>query len=436
MAKRISRRELIKTTAAAAAASALRVPAHASNPKRLPPNDRIRFAAIGTGGRGAAHLDPAFQHGDLVALCDVDAETLCKALLNYPAANTFNDYRQMFDAMHDKIDAVIVATPDHHHAPASAMAIKLGKHVYCEKPLTRTVFEARKLAQLAREHKVATQMGNQGTAGSDLRRVAALAKKGTWGEPKEVHCWTDRAGGWWPQGVERPPSKPAPKTVNWDVWLGPSPWRDYADGYHPFAWRGWWDFGCGALGDIGCHCMNLPYMALDLRDPLAISAETSGNNKQSFPAWSIVHYEFGPTKTRGPVALHWYDGGKKPDPALIQQSELPGNGCIMVFEHATIFAPAEYGQGGTIVGGAPMPEVEFEVSPGHFEEWVLAIKGGKPAKSDIALYSGGLTEMVVLGNLAVWAGERLEWDARKMRVKNRPEFDAMIKPAYRKGWSL
>src|SRR5581483_1522607 len=143
-----------------------------------------------------------------------------------------------------------------------------------------------------------------------------------------------------------------------------------------------------------------------------------------------------PTKTRGPVALHWYDGGKKPDPALIQQSELPGNGCIMVFEHATIFAPAEYGQGGTIVGGAPMPEVEFEVSPGHFEEWVLAIKGGKPAKSDIALYSGGLTEMVVLGNLAVWAGERLEWDARKMRVKNRPEFDAMIKPAYRKGWSL
>lgn len=440
MAKRqtgISRRDLIKASAIVAAGAVAGVPALATKRQRPSPNDRIRFAAVGIGGRGAANVDSAAAHGDIVALCDIDAQARSKSLLQFPNASTFADFRKMLEGLADDIDAVIVSTPDHTHAPAAALAMKLGMHVYCEKPLTRTVFEARRLAQLAREKKVATQMGNQGTAGADLRKVAALVKAGTFGRPKEVHCWTDRSGGWWPQGVRRPDPQPSPPHISWDLWLGPSPERPYAPGYHPFAWRGWWDFGSGALGDIGCHCMNLPYMALDLRDPAAITAETSPHNADSFPAWSIVHYDFPARGSRPAVQLHWYDGGKKPNEQLAGGMSLAPNGCLMVFDDATIYSPGEYGSGGQLVGGGALPHVDFEPSPGHFAEFVEAIRGGRPAKSDIAGYSAGLTEVVVLGNLAVWArGERLEWDSRRMAVRRREDLNALIRPSYRSGWPL
>jgi hypothetical protein len=213
--------------------------------------------------------------------------------------------------------------------------------------------------------------------------------------------------------------------------------RPHAPGYHSFAWRGWWDFGSGSLGDIGCHCMNLPFMALDLRDPIAVTAQTSGHNRDSFPSWSIVKYEFPKRGNREAVNLHWYDGGKKPPQELAPGVDLGGNGCLIVCERATLFMPAEYGQGARIVGGGEMPAIVVEESPGHFTEFANAILGKGKAKSSIPEYSGPLTETVLLGNLAVWAdGPRVEWDSKRMRVPGHPEYDTLIHPKYRSGWKL
>jgi predicted dehydrogenase len=313
-----------------------------------------------------------------------------------------------------------------------------GKHVYVEKPLTRTVGEARALARIATENGVHSQMGNQGTASTNLRKVARLVREGAFGAVKSVHCWTDRCGGWWPQGVDRPfPTDPAPPTVNWDSWLGPAPFRRYAKGYHPFAWRGWWDFGSGALGDIGCHCMNLPFMALDLRDPLTVQAQTSGHNRDSFPAWSVVTYEFGSRGRRGPVTLTWYDGGKRPPQDLAPGVSLNPNGSLIVCEGATLYSPAEYGMETQIVGGGFLPETTVEESPGHFVEFARAVAGGPKPVSNIPDYSGPLTETVVLGNLAVWAdGDKVHWDSANCSVSGTHEYDSLVDPSYRAGWEL
>lgn len=439
MTNRPSRREILKGSAATAAGlmiggSALAQGGRGGSSRR---GDRIRFAIIGVGGRGEGNLNSAAQHGDIVALCDVDAERRAKALVNHPDAATFGDYRRMLEAMRGQIDAVVISTPDHTHAVAAAMAMNLGKHVYVEKPLSRTIGEARKLTEIARAKRVVSQMGNQGTAAEDLRRAAALVKMGAFGAVREVHCWTNRAGGWWPQGVARPAPTDKPKTVDFDLWLGPSPERPYAQGYHPFAWRGFWDFGSGALGDIGCHCMNMPFMALDLREPSAVSAKTSGHNRETFPEWSIVTYEFPRRGSRPALNLYWYDGGKKPPQELAPGMELGGNGAIIVCERATLFSPNEYGGAFQIVGGAAMPNVEIEKSPGHFTEFARAIQGDKRPMSSIPEYSGPLTETVLLGNLAVWAdGERLAWDSRSLRVPGHPEYDALIRPKMREGWKL
>lgn len=436
MSRNPTRRDILRAATATAVGMSIVAPAAARKPRS--PNERIRFACVGVGGKGWSDIEDCARFGVVVALCDVDVNTRVKGLVQYPRANTFADFREMLDAMGDEIDAVTVSTPDHSHAAASALAMRMGKHVFCQKPLTRTIGEARRLRQLAREHRVATQMGNQGTARSDLRRAAAALNSGAFGKVKAVHCWTDRCGGWWPQGVERPAPKRSPQTVDWELWLGPSPYRPYADGYHPFAWRGWWDFGSGALGDIGCHCMNLPFMALDLRDPIAVRAETSGHNRDSYPSWSVVEYAFAERRGRSPLTLTWYDGGKRPPQDLGPGVIFGGNGTLFECEGGTLYSPNEYGADTMVLGGTPLPDVEFEESKGHFEEWIEAIEGGKPARSNIPDYSGPLTEMVLLGNLAVWAGgTRIEWDSRRARVKGGSrEFDALIHPEYRKGWEL
>lgn len=393
---------------------------------------KVRFACVGVGGRGGADLESAAKNGVVTALCDIDTNTLADQMKKHPNAATFTDYRTMIERMHSEFDAVVVATPDHNHAAAAALAMRHGKHVYVEKPLTRTVGEARALANIARENNVMSEMGNQGTASTNLRKIAKLIKQGAFGKVKEVHCWTNRAGGWWPQGVQRPfPTIDVPKNVAWDTWIGPAPFRHYAPGYHPFAWRGWWDFGSGALGDIGCHCMNLPFMALDLRDPVAIKAQTSGHNRDSYPAWSIVTYEFPIT------TLTWYDGGKLPSQDLAPGVKLDVNGSLIVCERATLYSPAEYGMSTQIVGGGELPSVDVEESPGHFEEFARACAGGPKPVGNIPDYSGPLTEMVVLGNLAVWAdGPRLEWDAANMNVRGTDEYTDLIHPKYRMGWEL
>jgi len=437
MAKEITRRDVLKGSAAAVASLAIGNALGSEPKQRTPPNGHLRFGVVGCGGRGWDDMQDAAQFGDIVALCDIDVRNRTKAMLEHPRAAAFDDYRAMFESMHGKLDAVIVATPDHHHAIASALAMHHGLHTYCEKPLTRTIWEARQLARIARERRVATQMGNQSTASTNMRKAAAHIQAGTFGHVKEVYLWTDRAKGWWPQGVARPKSGKAPKQVDFDLWLGPRPERPYADGYHPFAWRGWWDFGSGALGDMGCHIFNMPFMALDLRDPIAVQAQTSGHNRDSFPEWSIVHYEFGERNGRPPVRVTWHDGGKQPDASLAPGFNIGGNGSIVVCEKDTIFCPDESNTQFSLVSGKPMPEIDVDVSPGHMAEFAHAALGGKPARSNFPDYAGPLAETVLLGNLAIWAnGPRLEWDAKQMQVKGTHEFDSLIKPAFNPGWAL
>ncbi|HXG08896.1 MAG TPA: Gfo/Idh/MocA family oxidoreductase [Gemmataceae bacterium] len=394
-------------------------------------NEQINFACIGIDGKGRSDTADAAKHGNIVAICDVDEQRLERAAQLYPKAKKFVDFRKLFDEMGKSIDAVTVSTPDHTHAAASALAMRLGKHCFTQKPLTRTIYEARRLGEIAREMKVATQMGNQGTASSGLRKAAALLRAGAVGTVKEVHVWTNRPI--WPQGGTRPETAPVPSYLHWDLWLGPAPERPYGKGYHPFAWRGFWDFGTGALGDMGCHNINMAFMGLDLRDPIAVEAETSGHNKEMFPKWSIVRYTFPARNGRPALTLIWYDGGKKP-PAELLDGQDPGlNGTLVIGEKGKLFSG---GRDYKLLGGATELKVDFPESPGHFVEFVRAIKGGPPAMSNFPDYAGPLTETVLLGNLAIWAGRKIEWDAQGLRATNAPEVEPLIRPAYRKGYTL
>ncbi|MBC8065580.1 MAG: Gfo/Idh/MocA family oxidoreductase, partial [Chlorobia bacterium] len=400
-------------------------------------SNRLRFGIIGCGGKGWSGMEQAAEHGDIIAICDTDAKERSRGMLEHPRATTFDDYRSMLEAMRGQLDAVVISTPDHHHAIASAIAMRQGLHCYTEKPLTRTIWEARQLAKIARDNKVATQMGNQSTANTAMRKAAAVIRSGAFGAVKEVHLWTDRAPAYWPQGIPRPTAKPTPKHLDFELWVGPRPDRPYGDGYHPFAWRGWWDFGTGALGDMGCHIFNMPFMALDLRDPSSVRAQTSGHNRDSFPEWAIVHYEFPERNGRPALNLYWHDGGKKPAATLAPGFNYGGNGSIVVCEKGTIYSPDESNSRFMVVGGGTMPDVKVDESPGHMAEFVQAIKTGKPAVSNFPNYSGPLTETVLLGNLAIWAnGPKLEWDAKRMKVKGTSEFDSLIKPDFRKGWGV
>lgn len=434
MALKSTRREFLKTSALAGAGVWVVESGVLADVKS--PNERIAFACIGVGGKGGSDTSDAAKHGDIVALCDVDEDTLNKAGEKYPNAKRFTDYRKLFEEMGKSIDAVTVSTPDHHHAPASVLAMRMGKHCFCQKPLTHSIWEARRMGEIAREMKVATQMGNQGTANPGLRRSAALVKAGVLGTVKEVHVWTNRPI--WEQGGPRPEGMPAPSSVHWDVWLGPAPERPYAAGrvYHPFGWRGWWDFGTGALGDMACHTVNMPYMALDLRNPTSVVAETSGNNKDSYPKWSVIKFEFPANDQRPAVAMTWYDGGKKPPPELIGDMKLSNSGSLIVGEKGRLYTPGDYGENGMLMGVTEV-EVQFPKSPGHFDEFVRAIRGGEPAMSNFPDYAGPLTETILLGNLAVWAdGKKIEWDSKELKASNAPEVAHIIKPEFRSGWSV
>jgi predicted dehydrogenase len=440
-----NRREFLKTTALTGVGFWIAGPAQADE-NRKSALEQIHFACIGVGGKGASDTDAAALHGNIVAICDVDERTLDEAARIYPKAKKYNDFRKMFDEMGKSIDAVTVSTPDHVHAVASAMAMRLGKHCFTQKPMTHSLYEARRLQEIAREMKVATEMGNQGTASRELRRAAAQIRAGALGTVKEVHIWTNRPI--WPQGMDRPKGEqPVPANLHWDLWLGPAPYRPFYQGqatgrnarrgiYHDFNWRGWWDFGTGALGDMACHTMNLAFMALDLRDPIAVEAETSGHNKDSYPKWSIIRYTFTARGNRPGLTMTWYDGGKKPPAELLDGQRVPNSGSLVIGEKGKLFSGGDNGGGGRLMGKASEVKVEFPQSPGHFEEFVRAIKGGPPAMSNFPDYAGPLTETVLLGNLAVWAGKKIEWDARYLKAVNAPEVEPLIRPQYRKGYTL
>src|SRR6267142_368566 len=332
-----TRRAFLQTTALAGAG--FWVAGAPADEKSNSANGQIRFACIGVGGKGRSDTADAARHGTVVALCDVDEQNLDKAAALHPQARKFVDFRKLFDEMGKSIDAVTVSTPDHTHAVAAALALRLGKHCFTQKPLAHSLHEARRLAEIAREQKVATQMGNQHTADPGLRKAAALVRAGAIGAVKEVHVWTNRPT--WPQGGPRPAAADVPKSLHWDLWLGPAPARPHGYVYHPFAWRGYWDFGTGALGDMACHTMNLAFMALDLRDPVAVEAENSGHNKDSYPKWSIIRYAFPARGRRPALTLTWYDGGKRP-PADLLDGEAPAkSGSLLIGARGKLYSAGD-----------------------------------------------------------------------------------------------
>ncbi len=440
MSRRNSRRRFLKTSAALGVG--YWVAGGIAPRESRAAIEEIRFACVGVNGKGASDSADAGRSGKVVAICDIDESSLNKAGDRFEDAKKYFDFRKMLDEMHNSIDAVTVSTPDHMHAPVAAMAMSLGKHAFVQKPMTKSIYEARLLAHLAKKHKLATQMGNQGTASNPLREAAAIIKTGVLGTVKEVHVWTNRPV--WPQGTDRPTnSPPCPSHIHWEQFIGPAEMRPYDPAYHPFKWRGWWAFGTGALGDMACHTLNMPFMALNLRDPLSVQATTSGHNKETFPSWSVIDYEFGELNGRAPLKFVWYDGGKKADPAMLHGEPLTDSGCLVVGDKASLYAPGDYADDKVKVLGAEKPGVEWTQSPGHFEEWTQAIKGGPEAMSNFPNYAGGLTETVLLGNLAVWAadqaggpGKKIQWDAAKFTATNAPEVADIIKPVYHNGYSL
>lgn len=442
----VSRRRFLSSTAASAAALSLGAyvnPAAAQQSNS--PNQRLRIAGVGTTNRAAEDLK-GLASEEIVALADVDDNNMAKGSMPYSQARKYKDFRIMLEKEAGNIDAVMVGTADHTHAPAAAMALRLGKHVYCEKPLTHTVFEARTLANLAKEKKLITQMGTQIHAGDNYRRVVELIKAGAIGKVNEVHVWVTAkyTGGKFTTGA------PVPAGLDWDLWLGPAQQRPYSEGVHPFTWRNFWDYGTGALGDFGCHYMDLVHWALDLRAPTTVSAEGPPVDAVSPPEWCVAHYEYPARGEQPPVKLHWYDSGKQPEIAkTLKIREKPNAGELKpigeVFKGAQLFIGSE----GMLISDYnkhrlfpeekfadyKAPEQTIAKSIGHHKEFIEAIKGNGKTLCNFD-YSGALTEAVLLGTVAYRSGQKIEWDAATLKVKNSPAAQQLIHKEYRKGWTL
>ena len=405
-------------------------------------NERLNIAGVGVGGKGWTDITQCSTE-NIVALCDVDDRRAEPAFKRFSDAKRFRDFRRMFDAMSREIDAVTVSTPDHMHFLPAMWAIQRGKHVYCQKPLTQTIREARLLTAAAAKKKVATQMGNQARSHPGTRRDAELIRAGVLGVVQEVHCWTDRPGTWWRQGLARPSdTPPVPAGLDWDLWLGGAPERPYHPAYVPFAWRGFWDFGTGALGDMGCHLLNVPDLALEIRDASRVEATTEGLTPESGPLWARVRWDIPARGSRPAFRLYWYDGDKRPDPALFPARMLPENGVLVVGNHDTMLTNYEDGgqfrSGRTLADFKDVPELFPKASPqaweqAHYQEWICAAKGGPKTLTGFDA-AGPMTEVVLLGNVAQRAGREIHWDSRRMRITNHADANQWIGREYRKGW--
>jgi predicted dehydrogenase len=396
------------------------------------PNEKLNLAFVGAGGRGAANLGE-LKNENVVALCDVDEGRAGPTFERYPRARRFQDYRRMLDEMGKEIDAVVVSAPNHIHAPASAMAMRLGKHVYCEKPLTHSVHEARVLAQLAAENKVATQMGTQIHASSNYRRGIEILRAGAIGTVREVDVWTTAAEGGGTRPTDTPP---VPDTLNWDLWLGPAPYRPYHPCYLPRQWHFWWDFGGGVIGNVGCHFMDLPFWALELRHPTTIEAEGDPISPESTPRRMTIRYEFPARGEMPPVVFTWYQG--RPSPRVEGQEVAKWGDCFLFVGDKGMLA-MNYGQRTLLpedrFADYPPPEPSIPESIGHWAEWVAACKTGSPTGCNFD-FAGALTETVLLGNVAFRAGQKLAWDGVNMKLTNCPEAERFLRREYRSGWTL
>ena len=440
---KISRRDFIGSVAAAAAFTI--VPRHVlGGTGHTPPSEKLNIAGVGVGGMGGSNIK-ACSGENIVALCDVDERYAGKVFDLYPNAGKYRDFRKMLEKQKD-IDAVVIATPDHTHAVIAMAAMRMGKHVYVQKPLTRTVYEARMLKEAAHKYKVVTQMGNQGHSGEGVRLICEWIWDGAIGPVREVNAWTNRPV--WPQGIDRPKgSSPVPSTLDWDLFLGPAPLRPYVkDVYHPFAWRGWWDFGCGALGDMACHLLDPVFWALKLGHPDSVEAYAAKNNSktahlETAPLASIVHYRFPAREGFPPVKLNWYDGRLKPErPEELEPDRKMGS-VIFVGDKGKLMC-GEYGDHPRIIPETKMqeykkpPETLPRVEGTHEQNWIDACKNGTQACSNFD-YAGPMTETIVMGNLAIRnPGRKLQWDGENMKVTNVPEANQYVNEPYREGWTL
>jgi predicted dehydrogenase len=449
----LSRREFVGAAAAVAAFTIVprSVLGGAGN---TAPSEKLNIAGVGVGGMGQNNIAKCADAGEnIVALCDVDAKYAAPVFKRYPNAKVWTDFRKMLDEQKD-IDAVVVATPDHLHAVVAMAAMQRGKHVYVQKPLTRSVWEARMLTEAARKYKVQTQMGNQGHSSEELRLVSEWIQDGAIGNVTEVHCWTNRPV--WPQGIDRPQdTPPVPEGLDWDLWIGPSPMRPYNPIYLPFNWRAWIDFGAGALGDMGCHVMDAAFSALKLKYPVSVQAShswevkqmwTRFDNKETYPSAETVHYQFPARGDMAPVKLHWYDGGilpARPDD-LEPERSMPESGTIFVGDKGKLICDT-YCENPRIFPEAKMKAYKRPAKTlrrvkggvdGHEQDWINACKGGPVASSNFD-YSGPFTETVVMGNLAVLNPDQvLLWDGENMKMTNNEKANAFVKPQFRDGWSL
>ncbi|MCL2116887.1 MAG: Gfo/Idh/MocA family oxidoreductase [Planctomycetaceae bacterium] len=482
MVNKTSRRDFIKTSAAVTGLG-FWVAAGNSLKAQDSPNEKLGIAAVGVGGKGSSDIDNAAKWGTVVGLCDVDRGRLrSKRRGAFQQAEIFTDFREMLEKLDKQIDVVVVSTPDHMHAPAALMAMRMKKHMYVQKPLTRTIYEARMMGKVAAENGVCTQMGNQGSAFPNARKYIQQVRKGLLGNIKEVHVWTNRPI--WPQGVDRQTidtyraeaeasggdvdemvaAKKADmakdlENLDWELWIGAGKFRDYYPGqYHDFRWRGWWDFGSGALGDMACHTFNMPYYACDLRNPTSVQAISSGHNFDSFPARSKIFFEFPATDLRPyPTKATWYDGGNLPDAALLNDYGFENpriSGALIIGEKGALYTFDDYCQTCSLSKGLEdLPDVEWRPNSfideignndvSHSMELFEAIQKNDPSLcfSNYTANGGPLTETILLGNLAVWAaskenemGEKIEWDAVNLKVTNNvqtPGVVDLIKPVYR-----
>jgi len=447
----MNRRQFVATGAAAATGLTI-VPGYVISARgQTPPSAKLNIAGIGVGGMGRGNLRGC-KNENIVALCDVDQQYAGKTFNDYPNAKRYTDYRVMFEKQKD-IDAVVIATPDHTHAVITMAAIEAGKHVYCQKPLTHTVYEARKITEAAGASKVQTQMGNQGHSSNDIRMVREIVQSGAIGDVKEVHAWTDRPdkGPWYANFAARdlPSDYPdVPDTLDWNLWLGPAKERKYSPAYHPFKWRAWLDFGTGALGDMGCHIIDPACWALDLYEPSSVIAEVKHHKPQlkdeAFPIAATVTYQFPQRGNLCPLKLTWYDGVYQvPRPPMLEEGRnLPASGALIIGEKETILHGSHGASRARIIPEArwkafTRPEQTIPRVLGRHEvDWIRACKDGKPASSNFADYGGQLTEMVLLGVAAQRTpGEELKWDSKKLRFTNNDEANQYLHTPYRKGWN-
>jgi predicted dehydrogenase len=412
-------------------------------PRKVSPNEKLNVAAIGAGGKGLSDI-MSCRSENVVALCDPDWKNAAEAFTRLPKAKRYKDYRKMLEEM-PEIDAVTISTPDHTHAPAAYMAMTMGKHVYVQKPLTHTIREAILLRETMEKTGVTTQMGNQGHSGDGVRELCEFLWAGTIGHVRVAHVWTNRPI--WPQGIADPlPEQPVPDTMDWEVWIGTAPMRAYNPGYAPFKWRGWWDFGCGAIGDMACHIMDPAYWALKLYEAKSFTVEVvqqEGMTKQCFPNKSIIKYTFPARGDMPPVEVYWYDGGLLPPrPEGIPNNEKLGdgdNGSLFIGDKG-IATSGTYGGESRLLPSSLMkdfkrPDPTIPRVPGenHYLDWIQACKAGKQAGSHFG-YAAGLTIVANFGNVALLAGKKLEYDVAQGRITNDAAANQYLTKEYRKGW--